>query len=116
MREYWKQRHRRQQKTTSGLGRKLRNLLPRYQQNEGVSSRPDNTAEDELSTGQQAQAVPCDKNELSIAVQLSTNLSNALLISRPDPFHTCPIHLTSQHQKLLHHCMYQRGWGWIEMD
>ncbi|KAJ5202309.1 hypothetical protein N7449_004388 [Penicillium cf. viridicatum] len=39
----------------------------------------------------------------SIPAQLLCGVSYALPSSKPDPFQTCPVHLTSQHQKLLHH-------------
>lgn len=111
MREYWNQRHRRQQRSTYSPGQNVRNLLPRLQQNERVSSYPNNTTEDGLSTGKQTHAEHGNENNSNIAVQFLTSLSGALLTSRPDPFQTCPINLTSQHQKLLHHCMYPRGRG-----
>ncbi|KAL3454198.1 hypothetical protein BJX65DRAFT_301984 [Aspergillus insuetus] len=43
------------------------------------------------------------QREQGIPSQLLSGISYALSSSRPDPFQTCPVHLTSQHQKLLHH-------------
>lgn len=47
------------------------------------------------------------KKHPCIAAQLLCGVSYALSSSRVDPFQTCPVHLTSQHQKLLHHCAYE---------
>ncbi|KAJ6000960.1 hypothetical protein N7481_001369 [Penicillium waksmanii] len=102
MREYWKQRHRRQQESTPGVGRMARELLPRHQQNKGTSQIQDEVA-DVSSCRRHDHCDDCEENDSNIAVQLLKGVSCALLGSRPDPFQTCPIHLTSQHQKLLHH-------------
>lgn len=108
MREYWKQRRRRQQETNSRCGRASRPLIPRLGVN-GQASHHQNHTTDCSLTCQQDHSDGHRGNDFNITVQLLCGVSRALVNSRPDPFQTCPVHLTSQHQKLLHHCMFQKA-------
>lgn len=41
----------------------------------------------------------------SLPTQLLTGLNHALSSSKLDPFYMFPVALTSEHHKLIHHCM-----------
>lgn len=107
MKEHWKRRHRRNQEAKAHhRKRSSRILLPRSNSGlgEGVFSAayPNSSSESELHREENI-----DENhqkQPSIPAQLLNGMSFALSTSQPDPFQTCPIHLTSQHQKLLYHC------------
>lgn len=87
------------------MGQVAREILPRYQQKKETSHYQDDVA-DGSSSWRQNHSDDSNENDSNIAAQLLKGVSCALLSSRPDPFQTCPVHLTPQHQKLLHHCMY----------
>ncbi|KAJ5974775.1 hypothetical protein N7481_008482 [Penicillium waksmanii] len=102
MREYWKQRHRRQQQTKSGHRQVSRAILPRHRPNGQTTNHQDNLTDD-FSKWRQNHSNDDKGNDSNVAEQLLSSVSRALFNSRPDPFQTCPVYLTSQHQKLLHH-------------
>ncbi|GFG26096.1 hypothetical protein IFM61606_06063 [Aspergillus udagawae] len=101
MREHWKRRHKRNQEAKSNRTRKTsRTLLPRSMNSEEPSSS-------ELRQGpagiEKAKEKETGNAGAGIPAQLLCGMGYALSSSRPDPFQTCPVHLTSQHQRLLHH-------------
>ncbi|KAJ5620224.1 hypothetical protein N7510_004208 [Penicillium lagena] len=102
MREHWKQRNRRKQETKSHHRRASRKLLPRSERNGDASHRQDNTT-DSSPGWLKDQSGDNREKDLNVAAQLLCGVTRALSTSRPDPFQTCPVRLTSQHQKLLHH-------------
>lgn len=106
MREHWKRRHRLNQEAKSHhRKRSSRPLLPRLNSSRNKdSSSADATSSPELQRDGDGGSVENRKTHSGIPAQLFCGMSNALASSRPDPFQTCPVHLTSQHQKLLHHC------------
>ena len=111
MREHWKHRHRRKQAAKSHPRRASR-ILPRSKLNKHTSQPPNGLTDG--SAGWR-EDIPDDdrEQEPNAATQLLSGFSHALSISRPDPFQTCPIHLTGQHQKLLYHCRFN---GQIDRD
>lgn len=112
MREHWKRRHKRNQeaKTSNRKGASTsRILLPRWTSasdgQEGSSAtssssglRPDGSPDGKTDGRKKKHSQP------GIPAQMFCGMSYVLSSARPDPFQTCPVHLTSQHQKLLHHC------------
>lgn len=107
MREHWKRRHKRNQEAKSNRTRKTsRNLLPR-------SMNSDEPLSSELRQGtvgiEKANEKETGNAGAGIPAQLLCGMGYALSSSRPDPFQTCPVHLTSQHQRLLHHCAHIVG-------
>jgi hypothetical protein len=101
MREHWKRRHKRNQEAKSNRTRKTsRNLLPRSMNSDEPSS-----SELQQSTAgiEKAKEKETGNAGAGIPAQLLCGMGYALSSSRPDPFQTCPVHLTSQHQRLLHH-------------
>lgn len=106
MKEHWKRRHQRNHEAKAhDRKRSSRILLPRPKSGlgEGVFSAayPNSSSESELQREENI-----DENhqkQPSVPAQLLNGMSFALSTSKPDPFQTCPIHLTSQHQKLLYH-------------
>ncbi|RJE25469.1 hypothetical protein PHISCL_02225 [Aspergillus sclerotialis] len=105
MREHWKRRHRlNQEAKTHHRKRSSRPLLPRLNnsRNKEVSSTAEATSSPDLQRDGD-ESSENRKTHSGIPAQLLCGVSNALASSRPDPFQTCPVHLTSQHQKLLHH-------------
>ncbi|CAL5870520.1 uncharacterized protein PFLUO_LOCUS4757 [Penicillium psychrofluorescens] len=108
MREHWKRRHLRNQEAKAYRPkRSSRTLLPHSKSgpNEDISSSADGSSSSGLQQDGDVDMDVAESREKppSICSQLLCGVSYALSSSRPDPFQTCPIHLTSQHQKLLHH-------------
>ncbi|KAJ8098564.1 hypothetical protein POJ06DRAFT_292159 [Lipomyces tetrasporus] len=128
MREYWKQRHK--TKREHHLRQTPQRLLPRTAPaTSGDSHARQPTASDPSIDGQYldnlhslheqslesiylseldllAAATGTDRNEANIAgvpTQALTGMNHALADVKLDPFDTCPVKLTSEHQKLLHH-------------
>lgn len=102
MREHWKHRHKRNQQAKSDRGKKVsRNLLPRLTSGDGSSLAKPQPGPAEIEKEEKRKNGTV---RTGIPAQLLCGMSYALASSRPDPFQTCPIHLTSQHQRLLHHC------------
>lgn len=120
MREHWKRRHKRNQEAKSSNRKKAsasasRTLLPRStsasngeEEEEGSSAttsssglRPGGSADGEVHGKKKKHSQPGID-----PAQMFCGMSYALSSARPDPFQTCPVHLTSQHQKLLHHCAF----------
>lgn len=108
MREHWKRRHRlnKEAKTQHHRRRSSRPLLPRVKNNsnENASSSAATSTSSDLQRDREGDFAEDREKPRGIPAQLLSGMSNALASSRPDPFQTCPVHLTSQHQKLLHHC------------
>ncbi|OJJ66442.1 hypothetical protein ASPBRDRAFT_137943 [Aspergillus brasiliensis CBS 101740] len=111
MREHWKRRHKRNQEVKT-LNRKKASssltLLPRVpsSSNEGftTSSSPATQLDgDRGGDGVSEEKGVKQRQQAGIPAQILSGMSHALSSSRPDPFQTCPVHLTSQHQKLLYH-------------
>lgn len=106
MREHWKKRRQRNRETEESPRRaSLRTLLPRSRTSppsprEVVSPLSDPSSSSILTGSEDTQRDIFP----NVSSQLLCRMSYALSSSRPDPFQTCPIHLNSQHQKLLHHC------------
>ncbi|KAK9448229.1 uncharacterized protein V1518DRAFT_433884 [Limtongia smithiae] len=103
MREHWKQRRKRSSESTRQ--RSLRPLLPRL----GTERHTElASAENTSEYHKAAHAEESNSNEsidaiLNVASQALLGFDRALAPSLPDPFQTCPVYLTSQHHKLLHH-------------
>lgn len=96
MKEHWKRRNQHKEANKHIRKRSSRTLLPRStSSSSGVQQDEDS---DVVENQEENQGIPA---------QLLCGTSCALSSSRPDPFQTCPVHLTSQHQKLLHHCTYE---------
>lgn len=113
MKEHWKRRHQHNQKAKTHHQKRLsRNLplLPKSGINEAVSPPEDEISFSGLQQNCDINVVNNGEKYSSIPAQLLCGVSYALSSSKPDPFQTCPVHLTSQHQKLLHHCTYY-DWG-----
>ncbi|KAJ5104755.1 hypothetical protein NUU61_002102 [Penicillium alfredii] len=102
MREHWKQRHGRRREAKSHSRRKSRTLVSRSELNEDTSQSHD-ALTDGSPDGHQGNSDQNREQYPSVATQLLSGLSRTFSPSRPDPFQTCPVPLTSQHQKLLHH-------------
>ena len=107
MKEHWKRRHQRNHEAKAHhRKRSSRTLLPRSKSGlgEGAFSAayPNSSSESELQREENINAN--HQKQPSVPAQLLNGMSFALSTSRPDPFQTCPVHLTSQHQKLLYHC------------
>ncbi|KAJ5415237.1 hypothetical protein N7465_003932 [Penicillium sp. CMV-2018d] len=81
-------------------------LLPKSGINEAVSPPEDAIRFSGLQQTWDINVVNNGEKYSSIPAQLLCGVSYALSSSKPDPFQTCPVHLTSQHQKLLHHCTW----------
>lgn len=95
MREHWKRRHRRRQEARFKLRPSCKTLLPRDRNlQESILNQDSSNQEDGMQ-------------EHYFSAQYFPGLNQILFSSRPDPFQTCPVRLTSQHQKLLYHCMHQ---------
>ncbi|KAJ5289197.1 hypothetical protein N7478_002227 [Penicillium angulare] len=106
MRQHWKGRHRqnRESKTSHQKAASLpRPLLPQVT-NVVDEGRSLGLHRDSDRDARSDREVVGDKPQRAgIPAQLMCGMSYALSSSRPDPFQTCPVHLTSQHQKLLYH-------------
>ncbi|KAJ5632206.1 hypothetical protein N7490_008545 [Penicillium lividum] len=107
MREHWKRRHQRNQETKiKHQKRSSRNLPLRSKGVANENCSPADASSSSASDFQQNASTDVAKYQgeySGIPAQLFGGMSYALSSSRPDPFQTCPVHLTSQHQKLLHH-------------
>ncbi|KAJ5778586.1 hypothetical protein N7520_001832 [Penicillium odoratum] len=107
MREHWKRRHQRNQEAKiKHQKRSSRNLPLRSKGVANEDCSPADASSSSASDFQQNAVTDVAKyqDEYSgIPAQMFGGMSYALSSSRPDPFQTCPVHLTSQHQKLLHH-------------
>ncbi|KAK9491414.1 hypothetical protein V1508DRAFT_357993 [Lipomyces doorenjongii] len=57
----------------------------------------------DLATDLATDIVRNDANIKGVPVQALTGMNHALAAVRFDPFDTCPVKLTTEHQKLLHH-------------
>ncbi|KAJ5965978.1 hypothetical protein N7481_012692 [Penicillium waksmanii] len=110
MREHWKGRHKRKQDSKTSH-RKMallpRSLLPQLANALDEESSPglqwDSDNDRDASSGKKVAGKKLEPQHPGIPAQLFCGMSYALSSSRPDPFQTCPVHLTSQHQKLLYH-------------
>ncbi|KAJ5716018.1 uncharacterized protein N7483_013199 [Penicillium malachiteum] len=109
MREHWKRRHRRNQESKASHGKRpSRSLLPRLKEGHGEASSTSGTSSPS-SFQRTGGTTGSDNNQQSrenqqgIPAQLLCGMNFALANSKTDPFQTCPVHLTTQHQKLLHH-------------
>jgi hypothetical protein len=110
MREHWKRRHQQNQEAKTSHQKRLSRQLPLRSKggnNAHASSSADAISPSVLQYGEDMDAFNNQEHHRGVPAQLLGGMSYALLSSRPDPFQTCPVHLTSQHQKLLHHCAYQ---------
>lgn len=121
MREHWRQRHSRNNST------KTRRFQPKLLPNissaadrgpklHEVSTHPRSSrSRGSPSSGQQCSETSSNETDqehddrierIGVPSQLLSGVGRALSSSRLDPFQTFPVQLTSQHHKLLHHCMY----------
>lgn len=110
MKEHWKRRHQRNKEAKTYYQRKSSRTLPlrsKSRFNEDVSPPEDTSSSSGLLEVRDMDMVRNREKRPSIPAQLLCGVSYALSSSTPDPFQTCPVHLTSQHQKLLHHCAYE---------
>lgn len=101
MKEHWKRRNQHKKEANRySRKRSSRTLLPRStSSSSGLQQDEDGDVDVEVDGNREEHH--------GIPAQLLCGVSHALSSSRPDPFQTCPVHLTSQHQKLLHHCTYE---------
>jgi hypothetical protein len=121
MREHWRQRHSRNNSTKTR--RVQPKLLPNISSAADRDTKPHGVlthARSSRSRGSPSSGRQCSdtsSNEtdqerddrielLGVPSQLLSGVGRALSSSRLDPFQTFPVQLTSQHHKLLHHCMY----------
>ena len=110
MREHWKRRHQQNQEARTSHQKRLSRQLPLRSKGDTdvhASSSADAISYSVLQYGEDMDAFNNQEHRRGVPAQLLCGMSYALLSSRPDPFQTCPVHLTSQHQKLLHHCAYE---------
>ncbi|KAJ5178826.1 Protein of unknown function DUF3468 [Penicillium capsulatum] len=106
MKEHWKRRHQRKHETGAHhRNRSSRTLLPRAKSgsNDEDSSATNPSSSSVSEQQRERDMVGNRENKHSVPAQLLNGMGFALSTSRPDPFQTCPVHLTSQHQKLLYH-------------
>ncbi|KAF7522759.1 hypothetical protein PCG10_007273 [Penicillium crustosum] len=106
MKEHWKRRHQQNQKVKTHHQKRLSRtlpLLPKSGINEAVLPPEDATSFSGLQQNWNMNVASNGEKYSSIPAQVLCGVSYALSSSKPDPFQTCPVHLTSQHQKLLHH-------------
>ncbi|KAL4804251.1 hypothetical protein BDV18DRAFT_142814 [Aspergillus unguis] len=105
MREHWKRRHQRNNERKGHRSRiSPRSLLPQSQSSSNAQVSPSSaTSDHSSSSSQRDQDGEIEPRRGGIPAQLLRGMQTALSSSQPDPFQTCPVHLTSQHQKLLHH-------------
>lgn len=110
MRQHWMRRRKHNQAKSNLRSKASRNLLPR-------STNGDTSlANANKSQWWQHDVVGNREKATSVPAQILYGVSYALSSSRPDPFQTCPVRLTSQHQKLLHHCAYEIFCQFPSMD
>ncbi|KAJ6085085.1 hypothetical protein N7499_004714 [Penicillium canescens] len=106
MKEHWKRRHQRNQEAKAYYQRRTSRTLSlrsKSRFNEYVSPSEGASSSSGLPEFGDMDMIRNREKYPGIPAQLLSGMSSALSSSRPDPFQTCPIHLTSQHQKLLHH-------------
>ena len=109
MREYW--RERRKLKGQNKRERITRELLPKSGPS-GSPATPEQRAQPVESESTDYSMTGTDRDELSVIrdvgvpTQLLAGFNHALASSRLDPFDTFPITLTSEHHKLMHHCLF----------
>lgn len=115
MRQHWKGRHKRKQESKTShqkMALLSRTLLPQLtnaldeESSPGLQWDSDNDRDASSGTGEKVAEKKLEPQNPGIPAQLFCGMSYALSSSRPDPFQTCPVHLTSKHQKLLYHCAY----------
>jgi hypothetical protein len=110
MKEHWKRRHQRNKEAKACHQRKISRNMPlrsKGRSNEDVSTSEDTNRSSGLPEVGNMDVVGNQEKSPGIPTQLLCGVSYALSSSRPDPFQTCPVQLTTQHQKLLHHCAYE---------
>jgi hypothetical protein len=111
MREHWKQRRRRKQESKSSHRQSSQTLFPRAELNDDDDDDDPGRFQDNVL----GLSVPWEQDDSddnggkdpNITTQILRGVNRALSTSMTDPFQTCPIRLTSQHQKLLHHCTFK---------
>ncbi|KAJ5865302.1 uncharacterized protein N7529_007218 [Penicillium soppii] len=106
MKEHWKRRHQRNKEAKACHQRNLSRNMPlrsKGRSNEDVSTSEDTNRSSGLPEVGNMDIVGNQEKSPGIPTQLLCGVSYALSSSRPDPFQTCPVQLTTQHQKLLHH-------------
>jgi hypothetical protein len=118
MRQHWRQRQRRISKIKPQHKQAYRKLLPSPIANTQVSKieeayanglvgrQNDNSSTDD-DQGDDDRVGVYKESDSNIAIQLLRGFDQALSTLTFDPFQTCPIHLTPQHHKLLHHCTFR---------
>jgi hypothetical protein len=106
MREHWKKRHKTKQDVKSHRRKPSRTLLPRFERN-GDATLPQEDFIDCSPESRQDNSDEIRENNPNVPAQLLHGFRGALSTTRPDPFQTCPVRLTSKHQKLLHHCLFE---------
>lgn len=111
MREHW--RARRRSKLQNKQGRSGRELRPKVGPSEG-----------QIFPAQRVQIVDSESTDRSVAsteqgelpvirdvgapAQFLAGFNHALAASRLDPFDSFPVTLTSEHHKLMHHCLFAK--------
>ncbi|KAJ5116021.1 hypothetical protein N7456_000369 [Penicillium angulare] len=106
MRQHWKGRHKRNRESKASHQRIAslpRPLLPQATSVADDGSSPVRHRNSDGNKSPHREAGNKKPQQPGIPTQLVCGMSYALSSSRPDPFQTCPVHLTSQHQKLLYH-------------
>lgn len=107
MREYWKER--RKGKQQHKRGRSHRELLPKGGPSE--QALPDqqfqsfDDSECTITGTEQGEELPLIR-DVGVSAQLLSGFNHALSSSRLDPFDSFPVTLTSEHHKLMHHCLF----------
>lgn len=102
MRQYW--RERRRARPEARRERPQRKLLPNVGPSEPERREDGSSSEETQINGHEASA--------GIPTQLLTGVNHTLASCRLDPFEMFPVTLTSEHHKLMHHCMsLQLDWA-----
>lgn len=101
MRQYWRERHEAQR------GKRPDRRQRRSPPNSGSRSPPKHQRQDisPSSSSEDARYIGQDANQPGIPTQFLTGANHALASSRLDPFDVFPVRLTSEHHKLMHHCI-----------
>ena len=127
MREHWRQRQRRKQKSEDR--RTQRKILPHTSPVENSKPKPNRASEPVVDyhctedvfllhqpSPTRIKTRYSDYGEenteaqhAGVPIQALTGLNHALASSRLDPFEMFPVQLTSKHHKLLHHCVFDEG-------
>ncbi|KAJ5619101.1 hypothetical protein N7510_003085 [Penicillium lagena] len=114
MRHHWRRRQRRNSEIKLHHKQTCRKLLPgpmvkaqvskpKKNDTNGLVGRQRDNFNIEDDQGDDDQVGVYKQSDFSIALQLLRGFDHALSTSTFDPFQTCPIQLTPQHHKLLHH-------------